>query len=205
MPGRRGYHHGNLRRALIDAILELVTQKGPNGFTMAEAARAAGVSAAAPYRHFKGQGDILAAAALEGYGIFADMLAQAHDAGKGGPRASFERVAVAYLEFATLHPGHYITMFESSLDIAAHGELATAAAQARAVMDRVAADLVAPLAADKRPPASLIAQHMWALCHGVVELVARGSTGLASPYPPEAVLETGLGIYLRGLGILPPD
>ena len=52
-PERRGYHHGNLREALIRAALELIAQKGPAGFTFADAARSAGVSSAAPYRHFR--------------------------------------------------------------------------------------------------------------------------------------------------------
>jgi len=51
--GRRGYHHGNLREALIQAALDLIAKKGPAGFTFADAARSAGVSAAAPYRHFR--------------------------------------------------------------------------------------------------------------------------------------------------------
>src|SRR2546430_6533997 len=51
--GPRGYHHGNLKAALIRAALELIAQKGPAGFTFAEAARWAGVSPAAPYRHFR--------------------------------------------------------------------------------------------------------------------------------------------------------
>ena len=52
---KRGYHHGNLRQALVDAALDLIADKGPTGFTMAEAAKTAGVSAAAPYRHFSGR------------------------------------------------------------------------------------------------------------------------------------------------------
>ena len=57
--GRRGYHHGNLRQALVKAVLGLIADKGPNGFTFSEAARAAGVSPAAPYRHFKDRDALL--------------------------------------------------------------------------------------------------------------------------------------------------
>ncbi|MEO0912497.1 MAG: helix-turn-helix domain-containing protein, partial [Pseudomonadota bacterium] len=70
--GRKAYHHGNLRQALVEATLELVVEKGPFGFTLAEAARRAGVSAAAPYRHFKGREDLIEEAALQGFEIFAD-------------------------------------------------------------------------------------------------------------------------------------
>ena len=57
--GPRGYHHGNLKEALIDAALELIAQKGPAGFTFAEAARWAGVSPAAPYRHFRDRDELM--------------------------------------------------------------------------------------------------------------------------------------------------
>ncbi len=57
---KRGYHHGNLRQALVDAALELVEQKGPTGFTLSEAAKQAGVTPAAVYRHFEGRDDLIA-------------------------------------------------------------------------------------------------------------------------------------------------
>ena len=59
---KRGYHHGNLRQALVDAALELVRDKGPTGFTLSEAAKLAGVTPAAVYRHFQGREDLIAGA-----------------------------------------------------------------------------------------------------------------------------------------------
>ena len=64
---RRGYHHGNLREALIRAALSLIAEKGPAGFTFAEAARSAGVSPAAPYRHFRDRDDLMADVARQGF------------------------------------------------------------------------------------------------------------------------------------------
>ena len=64
---KRGYHHGNLRQALVDAALTLIAEKGPTGFTMAEAAKIADVSAAAPYRHFKGRDELLQEVARQGF------------------------------------------------------------------------------------------------------------------------------------------
>ena len=63
--GRRGYHHGNLRKALVDAALRLISRDGPNGFSFADAARAAGVSPAAPYRHFKDRDALIAEVAYQ--------------------------------------------------------------------------------------------------------------------------------------------
>ena len=59
--------------------------------------------------------------------------------------------------------------------------------------------------AEKRPPPQMFAAHIWALSHGVVELFSRGSPGTKSPFPPEDLLESGIGIYLRGLGLVAPD
>lgn len=79
---KRGYHHGNLRQALVDAALELITEKGPTGFTLSEAAKQAGVTPAAVYRHFEGREDLIAEAALQGYEIFADVMQYAYDSGQ---------------------------------------------------------------------------------------------------------------------------
>ena len=74
--GRRGYHHGNLREALIRAALALIAEKGPSGFTFAEAARSAGVSPAAPYRHFRDRDELMADVARRGFERFEAELSQ---------------------------------------------------------------------------------------------------------------------------------
>ena len=63
---KRGYHHGNLRSALVDACLKLIEERGPTGFTLSEAAREAGVTPAAVYRHFDGREALIAEAARQG-------------------------------------------------------------------------------------------------------------------------------------------
>ena len=203
--GKKGYHHGNLRQALVEATLELIVAKGPQGFTMAEAARNAGVSPAAPYRHFKGQEDIIAEAARQGYLLFAEQLEAAFDAAMPNALAAFEASGRAYLAFAREYPGYYIAMFESGLSIAGRPELSLASATAMAVLTRAAEALSEHLPPDRRPPASMISHHIWAMSHGVVELFARGSPGTRAPFSAEELLETGTGIYLRGLGLIPED
>ena len=71
---KRGYHHGNLKQALVAAALTLIEEKGPLAFTIAEAAKHAGVSAAAPYRHFRSRDELLAETARQGFEIFADLM-----------------------------------------------------------------------------------------------------------------------------------
>ena len=202
---RKGYHHGNLKQALIDATIALITDKGPSGFTMSEAAKQAGVSAAAPYRHFKGREDLIAEVAKQGFAMFADLLEYAYTKGSGSAVASLEATGRAYLAFARKHPGHYIAMFESGVSINADPELAAVANRALGVLTKAADNLSSNLPADKRPPSTMVSQHIWAMSHGIVELYARGEPGARSPFSPEDLLEAGLGVYLRGLGVLPKD
>lgn len=205
MAERKSYHHGNLKQALVEATLDLVVEKGPLGFTLAEAARAAGVSAAAPYRHFKGRDDLISECALQGFEIFADLMEHAYKEGQPSSMAAFSATGRAYLAFARKFPGYYITMFESGLSIAGHAELKSAADRAFGVLTRAAEGLLEHVPPDRRPPASMVSHHIWALSHGVVELFARGAPGAKSPFSPEELLESGTGIYLRGLGLISPD
>ncbi|TDE38386.1 TetR/AcrR family transcriptional regulator [Antarcticimicrobium sediminis] len=201
---KRGYHHGNLRQALIEAALQLIEAKGPTGFTLSEAAKTAGVTPAAVYRHFAGREDLIAEAARQGFEMFADLMQYAYDSGQPSALAAFEATGRAYLAFARKHPGHYISMFESGISLNRTPELSAAAARARGVLELAAADLSEHIPAEKRPPAAMFSAHIWALSHGVVELYARNA-GAASPFSPEDLLETGIGIYLRGLGLIPAD
>ncbi|MCV2890017.1 TetR/AcrR family transcriptional regulator [Ruegeria aquimaris] len=201
---KQGYHHGNLRQALIDAALELIREKGPTGFTLSEAAKTAGVTPAAVYRHFDGREDLIAEAARQGFEMFADLMQYAYDKGQPSALAAFEATGRAYLAFARKHPGHYIAMFESGVSLNRDPDLAAAANRAKAVLEQAASDLSQHIPTNRRPPASMVSAHIWAMSHGVVELYAR-NTGTASPFPPEDLLETGVGIYLRGLGLIEPD
>ncbi len=202
---KRGYHHGNLRQALVDAALELIRTKGPTGFTLSEAAKQAGVTPAAVYRHFEGREDLIAEAARQGYEIFADVMQFAYDKGQPSALAAFEATGRAYLAFARKYPGHYIAMFESGISVNRTPELAIVAQRARDVLEKSADELAQHIPPEKRPPAAMFSAHVWALSHGVVELFARNSPGTQSPFSPEDLLESGIGVYLRGLGLVPPD
>ena len=103
-PPPRGYHHGNLKETLIRAALDLIARKGPSGVTFAEAARFAGVSPAAPYRHFRDRDELLANVALRGFILFEATLTRAWNDGQPDAFAAFERMGRAYLEFARTEP-----------------------------------------------------------------------------------------------------
>ena len=202
---KRGYHHGNLRQALNESVLTLIEVKGPTGFPLSEAAKLAGVTPAAVYRHFEGREDLIAEVALQGYEIFADLMQFAYDSGQPSALGAFEATGRAYLAFARKYPGHYIAMFESGISVNRTPELAATSARARSVLELAASDLSQHIPIEKRPPASMFSAHIWALSHGVVELFARNSPGAVSPYAPEALREPGVVVYLRGLGLIDKD
>ncbi len=200
--GRRGYHHGNLREALIRAALDLIGQKGPAGFTFADAARAAGVSSAAPYRHYRDREALLVDVAKRGFELFAERLDRAWADGKPDPFRAFENVGRAYLAFAREEAAYYQAMFEAGVPMEADAELHAVAERAFAVLRRGAETLAAQLPAGRRPPALMMALHVWALAHGVASLFARGDAGRRKlPMQAEELLEAGVLIYLQGLGL----
>ena len=200
--GSRGYHHGNLKEALIQAALDLIARKGPAGFTFAEAARWAGVSPAAPYRHFRDRDDLLVDVARRGFDQFAQALARAWDDGRPEPFAAFERVGRAYLEFARTEPAYYSAMFEAGFPLESDPELRAAGERAFAVLRSAAETLIARLPASRRPPALMMALHVWSLAHGIASLFGRGDAGRRTlPMSPEELLEAGVLVYLRGLGL----
>jgi AcrR family transcriptional regulator len=201
--GERGYHHGNLKEALVRAALELIAQKGPAGFTFAEAARWAGVSPAAPYRHFRDRDELLASVAQRGFEQFAAALARAWDDGRPHPFKAFERFGKAYLEFARTEPALYSAMFEAGIPLETNPELREAGERAFAVLRTATERLVATLPSQNRPPVLMMALHIWALSHGIASLFGRGDAGRrALPMSPEELLEAAVLIYLRGLGIV---
>jgi AcrR family transcriptional regulator len=183
----------------------VIREKGPTGFTLSEAAKRAGVTPAAVYRHFEVREDLITEAALQGYQIFADLMEHAYRDGQPSALAAFEATGRAYLAFARVHPGHYIAMFESGISVNRTTELSHASQRARSVMDHAAQELCHNMPEDRRPPASMFSTHIWAMSHGVVELFARNSASAQSPFATEDLLETGIAVYLRGLGALPPD
>ena len=199
---RRGYHHGNLREALIDAALELISEKGPAGFTFADAARGAGVSPAAPYRHFRDRDALMADIAKRGFEALAeDLTAAAKD---GGPNAvaTVERIGQAYIDFARREPALFSAMFESGP--ASAEEPAVKAAEDRAfnVLLEACEAISSSAKTTQRPPAMMMALHLFSLAHGIAALYSRGDESRRTiPMAPSELLEAAVLVYLDGLGI----
>jgi AcrR family transcriptional regulator len=200
--GARGYHHGNLKEALVRAALELIAEKGPAGFTFADAARWAGVSPAAPYRHYRDRDALIADVAMRGFEAFTAALAKAWDDGRPDVMTAFDRLGKGYLDFAKREPAYYSAMFEAGVPLDADPQLRETSERAFAVLRGAAEKLVDLMPAKGRPPALMVALHIWSMTHGIASLFGRGDAARrALPMPPEELLEAAVLIYLRGLGL----
>lgn len=166
----RPYHHGDLRRALIDAALETIARDGPAAVNLRELARRVGVSHAAPAHHFGDRTGLLTAIAADGYRRLAtDLTATFARTG------SFLEVGVAYVGFAVEHPAHFAVMFQPDLLRAADPDLVAARATSSAALYGSIGG--APLAPGDDPRRAAVAG--WALVHGLATLYLDGNL------PPE--------------------
>lgn len=126
---KKRYHHGDLRAALIEATRQLVEEKGPDSFSVSDACRLAGVSTAAPYKHFKDKTEMLVAAVLEGLARHRDNMIAALD---GVPEGSPERITaigMEYVAFALREPGIFCLKFGGFTDRIADPRLEEAGQQ----------------------------------------------------------------------------
>lgn len=198
--GRRGYHHGNLREALIRGALDLIAEKGPAGFTIADAARLAGVSSAAPYRHFRDRDALMADVALRGFNKLTERLEKAWNDGRPGVMRAYENLGREYLAFAREEPAFYAAMFEGGVSPSSTLELRQASDRAFEILRNASEAVCATLPESKRPPAMMVALHVWALSHGIASLF--GQKGARkTPMSPEDLLEAAVLVYLQGLGV----
>jgi AcrR family transcriptional regulator len=200
-PQRSSYHHGNLREAMIEAALDMIAARGPNGFTLAEVARAVGVSGAAPYRHFKDRNALIGEIARQGFERFAAELRAAWDEGRPNARAAIENCGRAYLAFARKEPAFYAAMFEPGFPLEDEPTLLAVSERAFGVLREAAEAAIRALPGPNRPPALMVALHIWSMAHGVASLFIEGPSGARRrlPMPPEDLLEAGLLIYLQSL------
>lgn len=185
---RRGYHHGNLREALLEAARALVAERGPQGFTLTEAARRAGVSPSAPYRHFRDREEVLAELSRRGFALFGQRL-QAAAGEAASPTAALAGMGPAYLAFARQEPGYYAAMFAFQPPAGVEpGRREPFEGLAQAVAG------VLPAGAGE---SRLVALQIWALSHGVAMLERVGMPPPGSGAPaPERILDAGVAALL---------
>ncbi len=182
----------------------MIAERGLAGFALSELARAVGVSGAAPYRHFRDRTAVIAEVARRGFEQLAADLDAARQAGGLDPVVALERCAQAHLAFAGREPPVYAAMFEASFPAGQHEELVRARDAAFAVVRKAARNAVSRSTAPNRPPAQMVALHVWSLTHGIANLFVSHREGSRHLLPmlPEELLEAGLMIYLQPLGLL---
>jgi AcrR family transcriptional regulator len=203
-PTRATYHHGHLRRTLLETALKLVAERGPGGFSLREAARAVGVSPAAAYRHFADKPELLAALAAEGHGRMATVMERALarvEAPDPRVRSVEALLAIgnAYVEFARKHPSFFRVMFGSRLREA--GYQPACAPSGRAPFDILSATLDGLVASGAMPPearpgAEVVA---WSGVHGFSTLLLDGALPFTARQRGDAlrILWRGMLLALR--------
>lgn len=196
---REQYHHGNLREALIQAALALIAERGLSGFAVAELARAVGVSAAAPYRHFRDRDAVLAEVSRRGFEALTADMQKAAESRPADPVAALEACAQAHLAFASRESPVYAAMFDPHFPIDAHPDLARAREDAVAVLRAAAQAAAERSRTASRPPALMITLHVWAMTHGIASLYLGRSGAGQLPMAPADLLEAGLLVYLQSL------
>jgi AcrR family transcriptional regulator len=173
---RSRYHHGDLRRALLDEAVRTIRQDGVDALTLREAGRRLGVSRTALYRHFRDKSALLAAVARDGFQRFRQDLVDAWIAG-GQDRDGFERMGRAYVSFAAANPSHYRVMFGAFSDLCDKDPAlqADAAAAFQVLVDAIQTlQAAGEIRADD--PQQL-AYFIWAAVHGVASLAIDGQLG----------------------------
>lgn len=195
---RRAYHHGDLRRALLDAALQLLREEGAGALTLRAVARAAGVSQTAPYRHFRDRRALVGAVAQEAFARLGGAIEDAVGRGEPGLPA-LRRGLVAYVAHALAHPAEYRVMFGA--EIAERDDMpeleATALGAFAFLREGIAGLQSGGLlhAGD----ATLLAITTWATLHGLVMLALDGQTAVTGR-SIDTLVDAACTLLLAGMG-----
>jgi AcrR family transcriptional regulator len=209
-PRKDHYHHGDLRNALVETALRLVAERGPEGFSLREAARAVGVSPGAAYRHFADKAALLGALSADGHARMVATMehALAHLPEEPGSAAraiaSFLAIGAAYVEFAVAHPSHFRVMFGPFKP--GEDDLACLAAQGRDTYQILVDVLDGLVAIGVVLPEARIGAELpvWSHVHGLASLLVDGALTLSPSERYDALRHAG-HVLLRGLGCSPGD
>ena len=167
------YHHGDLKASLKKAALRLVREKGPRGFSLNEASRLAGVTVAAPYRHFTDKDALLAEVACDGNELMAREIREAMDKVEG-VREKMLEVGMAYLLFAAHHADYFAVIFNAGLDKAKYPDFARTSKESFSIIWELAHEF------EKSPElGAQRAVSSWALVHGLATLSTDGALSTA--------------------------
>lgn len=200
---RERYHHGDLQRALIAAAEAILIERGVEGFTLREAARRAGVSAAAPAHHFGSAAGLLTEVALLGFETLARFLREGAAAGGADPAARLRGQGLGYVRFARAHPARFLLMFRKDRLNWEDGRLRAAGQAAFAELEdavRAYRGIAAGGPLDRAALATVLAA--WSVVHGFAHLALDGKfDALGGAQEADAILPEMLaGLWPDGLG-----
>jgi AcrR family transcriptional regulator len=168
----RSYHHGNLKKTLLDATVRLIAKVGPRAFTLREVARLAKVSHNAPYRHFRDKEELLAAVAAEGFERLADSMIEAAGSNKDTLDALL-LTGRGYVRFALQLPEHFSVMFDHCQNLDDYPAYAASAQRAfQVLLDHVVGAQRAGELPDQN--ANTLALTCWSMVHGIAKLAISG-------------------------------
>jgi AcrR family transcriptional regulator len=209
-PSRDGYHHGNLRAALLDAGLALVAERGVDGFTLRELSRRAGVSHAAPYHHFADRSALVRALIAESYEELGRALAAAAEGEGADPVERIAAMGTGYVRFALANPERYRLMFRANLATSPDGgddSADRAGAQAFAVLVSACEEAARSGRFADGVDAGTAAAACWSTVHGVASLLLDGALGVPSNQEERALhlARRVVDVTLLGLAAAAPS
>jgi AcrR family transcriptional regulator len=197
---KSSYHHGDLRRALIEASLVLIAEEGFSALTLREVARRAGVTHAAPYRHFPDKEALLAAVAEEGFRTMVTLMRERMDK-ESGPVERLGACGVAYVLFAVQHPAHFRVMFGPHFTKPAdHEELAKEGSNAFGllVQNIVQCQQAGMMLEGEPMPLAIMA---WSQVHGLASLLVDNQLqqALQNGATPEQLAQFQARLLIEGM------
>ncbi len=199
---KTSYHHGNLRSALLDAAASVISEIGPQGLTIREVASRAGVSHAAPYRHFSGKDEILLAAVEQGFALLEQTMADCKAAADSDPISQFAASGIAYVDFALQHSAYYRVMFSGNL-LSAGGELSLEHTSRETLLEMVRnIEQCQALGIVRQGDAQVFALTIWSTIHGFVSLANDGRLEhlLYDEASAQVLRDAVLSAIFQGLG-----
>jgi AcrR family transcriptional regulator len=197
----RGYHHGNLRQALLDAAVAIIGEEGAGGFHLRAVARRAGVSPAAPYRHFRDKADLLAEVGSEVAHRLAESMKRELDKAPNNPLEQFRAQGIAFVKFAVQHPDHFRVLnlpeVAARFDDDLHALMGDRNLLEEAIHE---SERAGQLTAENKATVALAAR---SITYGLARLMVDGHLGRELPTVEEAEQAAYAVTHLLGVGLLP--
>ncbi|MGR3624110.1 TetR/AcrR family transcriptional regulator [Pseudophaeobacter sp.] len=192
---KKSHHHGDLRAALIQSGIEILTESGLDSLTLRRCAARAGVSHAAPAHHFDGVAGLRGAIAKEGFDRFRQTMLKARAAGGQSPEAHIRSICRGYLDFAVENPALFALIFSCGPMAQFEEDMKAGDASAYGVLRQACAPFVPP-GADPR----VIETQVWSLIHGFTHLFLAGTFGPANATPDHHALFAPVMSLLQKIG-----